>query len=76
MDSVANSVDGSRYGPRDGVSVLIGKGHRVALCWHRSKRWWVLDGQRVMLAELEDQAERYERLRYRYTERVKPSSKS
>jgi hypothetical protein len=66
------------YGPRDAVCVLVGRGHKVA--W-RSKLTplgileggpstrWVLDGRPVSLAELEDQAEEYERLRYRITER-------
>jgi hypothetical protein len=64
---------GSRYGPRDAASVLMGKGHRVALRWRSVEgrtQWAIyLDGQPVTLRALENEAERYERLRYRITER-------
>lgn len=62
-----------RYGPRDAACVLMGRGHRVALQWRsldgRKQYRILLDGQAVTLAELEDQAEKHERLRYRITER-------
>ena len=61
------------YGPRDAASVLMHNGHRVALRWRgrgaSRQTAWALDGQLVTLAALEDAAERYERLRYRLTER-------
>lgn len=60
---------GISYGPRDAVCVLMGRGHKVARRWNGTERWWTLDGRRVSLAELEDAAERYERLRYRHTPR-------
>jgi hypothetical protein len=61
------------YGPRDAAAVLMHKGHKVARAW-RSRGGllefaWRLDGQPVTLRALEDAAERYERLRYRITER-------
>lgn len=60
------------YGPRDAVSVLMAKGHKVARRWRGTadrEFYWTVDGQRVTLAELEDQAEGYERIRYRHTAR-------
>lgn len=83
MDDVHNAVDdsdsssipdrpgreSSRYGPRDCVSVLMARGHRVTLRWKGRDSWYLLDGQRASWRELEDRAERYERLRYRITER-------
>lgn len=61
------------YGPRDAAGILMGKGHRVALRWRgrgaNRQRAWMLDGQLVTLAALEDAAERYERLRHRVTVR-------
>lgn len=63
------------YGPRDAASVLMGRGHRVALRYIAREgaagwRWQiVLDGQAVTLRELEDSAEAYERLRNRQTTR-------
>jgi hypothetical protein len=66
----------SRYGPRDAASVLMGRGHRVALQYRPAggRAQWrvVLDGWPVPLRYLEDQAEKYERLKYRITERAKP----
>lgn len=62
-----------RYGPRDAASVLMGRGHRVALVWRSldgTRQWRIeLDGLPVSMRELEDAAEVYERLRYRNTER-------
>jgi hypothetical protein len=58
------------YGPRDAVSVLMGRGHKVGIRWNGRSRWRVLDGRAVSLRELEDQAETYERLRYRHTPRA------
>jgi hypothetical protein len=61
------------YGPRDAASVLMHKGHRVAQLYRSRgglrERAWKLDGQLVTLAEMEDAAERYEKLRNRITER-------
>jgi hypothetical protein len=63
------------YGPRDAASVLMDKGRRVALRYVAAEdragwRWRImLDGQAVSMRELEDQAEKYERLRYRHTDR-------
>lgn len=69
-------VMGILYGPRDAVSVLMGHGHRVSLrpSWQQpgTPDWdllYVLDGQQVTLAELEDAAEIHEKLRGRYTTR-------
>lgn len=69
-------VMGILYGPRDAVSVLMGHGHRVSLrpSWQRpgTPDWdllYLLDGQPVTLAELEDAAEIHEKLRGRYTTR-------
>jgi hypothetical protein len=61
------------YGPRDAVSVLMANGHKVARRWRGQSGdyswYWLLDRKRVTLAELEDQAEVYERIRYRHTPR-------
>jgi len=61
------------YGPRDAASVLMYHRHRVAKVYRSRegvREWaWKLDGQLVTLAALEDAAERYEKLRYRHTER-------
>ncbi len=61
------------YGPRDAASVLMYHRHRVAKVYRSRegvREWaWKLDGQLVTLRELEDQAEQYERLKYRHTER-------
>ena len=61
------------YGPRDAASVLMHRGHKVARVWRGQgadlQRAWKLDGQLVTLAALEDAAEQYERLRYRWTDR-------
>lgn len=61
------------YGPRDAASVLMNRGHRVALRWRgrgaSRQTAWSLDGQLVTLAALEDAAEKYEKLRNRVTER-------
>jgi hypothetical protein len=71
------------YGPRDAVSVLMGRGYRVARRWigyAQGRRWyWTIAPppaggkrpapRRVTLAGLEDEAEQYERLRYRHTPR-------
>jgi hypothetical protein len=63
------------YGTRDAACVLMGRGRRVALRWRSvggRTRWLImLDGQAVTLTELEDQAEEYERLKYRITERTR-----
>lgn len=65
------------YGPRDAASVLMDMGHRVSLRYIAAEgragwRWRILfDGQPVSMRELEDQSEKYERLRYRHTERGK-----
>ena len=65
------------YGPRDAASVLMGRGHRVALRFIAREgaagwRWQiVLDGQAISLRELEDQAEKYEKLRNRQTQRAR-----
>ena len=62
------------YGPRDAASVLMGRGHRVALRYRSLEghtQWAVyLDGQPVTLRELEDQAEKHEKLKNRITERA------
>jgi len=58
------------YGPRDAVSVLMGRGRRVALRWAAGRTWYTLDGKPATMRQLEDQAERYERLRYRNTDRM------
>jgi hypothetical protein len=61
------------YGPRDAADVLMSKGRRVARRWEPDGqgRRWVLDGQLVTLAELEDQAEAYgRRIKYRHTPRA------
>lgn len=62
------------YGPRDAVCILMSRGHKVARRWRPRGSlhtgYWVLDGKRVTLTELEDLAETYERLRYRHTERA------
>lgn len=61
------------YGPRDAASVLMNHGHRVSLRWRgrgaSRQRAWMLDGQLVTLAALEDAAEGHERLRNRVTPR-------
>lgn len=65
------------YGPRDAASVLMNRGHRVALRWRgrgaTRQTAWSLDGQLVTLAALEDEAEKYEKLRNRLTERRPPA---
>lgn len=48
------------YGPRDAASILMRRGHRVAVRWGAGRTWWVLDGRPVKLPELEDAAEAYE----------------
>jgi hypothetical protein len=57
------------YGERDAASVLMCHGRKVA--YRRAGDGWsrFLDGKPVSLAELEDAAERFERLAYRYTTR-------
>jgi hypothetical protein len=61
------------YGPRDAASVLMNRGHRVARVYRSRdglREWaWKVDGQLVTLADLEDAAERYEKLRNRMTRR-------
>lgn len=75
----------SRYGPRDAATVLMAQRgprgktlHKVALRWtgkgSTRESYWVLDGQRVTLAELEDRAEKYEKLRDRRTPRRLPAA--
>lgn len=58
-----------KYGPRDAASILMYHRHKVALRFDEAKRWWTLDGKRVSLVELEDAAERYERIKDRTTPR-------
>lgn len=65
------------YGPRDAASVLMDRGHKVALRYLAAAgpgggwRWRIeLDGLPVSLAELEDAAEGYERLKNRITARA------
>jgi hypothetical protein len=57
------------YGPKDAFCVLMRHGHKVALRWNGTRRWWVLDGQRMTLGELEDRAELYRERFLRYTDR-------
>ncbi len=61
------------YGPRDAASVLMNRDHRVARVYRSregAREWaWKLDGQLITLRALEDAAERYEKLRYRHTDR-------
>ena len=66
----SRSVEGKiEYGPRDAICVLMSRGRKVAYRWTGRARWYTLDGQRAGLRQLEDEAERYERLRDRITER-------
>ena len=64
---------GQLYGPRDAACVLMAARRRVARLQgpDTAGRRWVLDGQAVTLAQLEDAAEQYERLRYQHTPRIK-----
>jgi hypothetical protein len=57
------------YGPRDAASVLMDHGHKVGWHWRGDEHWWVLDGKRVTGTQLEDAAEKHERLRDRMTAR-------
>ena len=71
------------YGLRDAVCVLQGRGYKIARRWRGTnggREWyWTMapppvDGRRpparqVSYRRLEDEAERYERLRYRHTSR-------
>jgi hypothetical protein len=58
------------YGERDAASVLMCHGRKVA--YRRAGDGWArfLDGKPVSLADLEDAAQRFEPLAYRYTEPV------
>jgi hypothetical protein len=55
------------------VCILHAHGRNVARRWAgrggRLEWYWTLDGRRVSLAELEDQADEYEPNRYRHTPR-------
>jgi hypothetical protein len=62
---------GQSYGARDAWCILMAHGRKVARRYGRRAGWY-LDGQRVSLAELEDQADRYERIKVRYTPRRPP----
>lgn len=61
------------YGRRDAACVLMGRGRRVALRYRSVEgrmQWLILlDGQPVTMRQLEDEAEQYERLSYRNTDR-------
>lgn len=59
-----------KYGPYDAFCVLMRRGHKVSLRWNGQRRWWVVDGQRVTLSELEDIADQYRERYLRYTDRA------